>query len=95
MLPDRVSNPGLLTYVSDALPIALRGPAITMACAWQAKPRPKTSHVSLIGHELIPQGLFIINFFHFNHLSCKGDRRVFGSTHISYITRYTTRTAVR
>ena len=29
MLPDRVSNPGPLTYVSDALPIALRGPATT------------------------------------------------------------------
>ena len=28
MLPDRVSNPGLLTYESGALPIALRGPAI-------------------------------------------------------------------
>ena len=28
MLPDRVSNPGPLTYESDALPIALRGPAI-------------------------------------------------------------------
>ena len=27
MLPDRVSNPGPLTYVSSALPIALRGPA--------------------------------------------------------------------
>ena len=27
MLPDRVSNPGPLTYGSDALPIALRGPA--------------------------------------------------------------------
>ena len=27
MLPDRVSNPGRLTYESDALPIALRGPA--------------------------------------------------------------------
>ena len=27
MLPDRVSNPGPLTYVSGALPIALRGPA--------------------------------------------------------------------
>ena len=30
MLPDRVSNPGPLTYESGALPIALRGPAITM-----------------------------------------------------------------
>ena len=27
MLPDRVSNQGPLTYESDALPIALRGPA--------------------------------------------------------------------
>ena len=27
MLPDRVSNPGPLTYESDALPITLRGPA--------------------------------------------------------------------
>ena len=27
MWPDRVSNPGPPTYESDALPIALRGPA--------------------------------------------------------------------
>ena len=27
MWPDRVSNPGPLTYVSGALPTALRGPA--------------------------------------------------------------------
>ena len=26
MLPDRVSNPGPMTYESGALPIALRGP---------------------------------------------------------------------
>ena len=30
MLPDRVSNPGPLTYESGALPIALRGPADDM-----------------------------------------------------------------
>ena len=30
MLPDRVSNPGLLTYESGALQIALRGPAICL-----------------------------------------------------------------
>ena len=30
MLPDRVSNPGPLTYESGALPIALRGPATEM-----------------------------------------------------------------
>ena len=29
MLPDRVSNPGPLTYESGALPIALRGPAMS------------------------------------------------------------------
>ena len=28
MLPDRVSNPGALTYESGALQIALRGPAV-------------------------------------------------------------------
>ena len=31
MLPDRVSNPGPLTYESGALPIALRGPALVCA----------------------------------------------------------------
>ena len=33
MLPDRVSNPGPLTYESGALPIALRGPAIAAPMA--------------------------------------------------------------
>ena len=31
MWPDRVSNPGPLTYESGALPIALRGPALSMS----------------------------------------------------------------
>ena len=30
MLPDRVSNPGPLTYESGALPIALRGPTFVI-----------------------------------------------------------------
>ena len=30
MLPDRVSNPGPLTYESGAPPIALRGPAVAL-----------------------------------------------------------------
>ena len=35
MLPDRVSNPGPLTYESGALPIALRGPASDKeSCIW-------------------------------------------------------------
>ena len=37
MLPDRVSNPGPLTYESGALPIALRGPEeIRMDCSADA-----------------------------------------------------------
>ena len=31
MLPDRVSNPGPLTYESGALPIALRGTAAVLS----------------------------------------------------------------
>ena len=31
MLPDRVSNPGPLTYESGALPTALRGPAVLLS----------------------------------------------------------------
>ena len=34
MLPDRVSNPGPLTYESGALPIALRGPASVKVDRW-------------------------------------------------------------
>ena len=33
MLPDRVSNPGPLTYEPGALPIALRGPATWVVSA--------------------------------------------------------------
>ena len=35
MLPDRVSNPGPLTYESGALPIALRGPAFSKGLSAQ------------------------------------------------------------
>ena len=39
MLPDRVSNPGPLTYESGALPIALRGPATPLEanCSFQGE----------------------------------------------------------
>ena len=40
MLPDRVSNPGPLTYESGALPIALRGPALL--ASWQASSAKST-----------------------------------------------------
>ena len=35
MWPDRVSNPGPLTYESGALPTALRGPALSLAAVWK------------------------------------------------------------
>ena len=41
MLPDRVSNPGPLTYESGVLPIAPRGPALF---------RPDTGFVVLCKH---------------------------------------------
>ena len=37
MLPDRVSNPGPLTYKSGALPIALRGPAVSQVIYFRVK----------------------------------------------------------
>ena len=37
MLPDRVSNPGPLTYESDALPTALRGPVSSGTSASQGE----------------------------------------------------------
>ena len=37
MLPDRVSNPGPLTYESGALPIALRGPALWSEATFKEK----------------------------------------------------------
>ena len=45
MLPDRVSNPGPLTYESGALPIALRGPA-------------KRDKIGIIFHITPLQGMF-------------------------------------
>ena len=45
MLPDRVSNPGPLTYESGALPIALRGPAF-IPWIWES---------TFAGNNLFPQ----------------------------------------
>ena len=43
MLPDRVSNPGPLTYESGALPIALRGPA-----QWGIIPQKNVGGVTVV-----------------------------------------------
>ena len=52
MWPDRVSNPGPLTYESGALPTALRGPAM-------AKSTPD-EHPSLVIKMLLKQTKFAI-----------------------------------
>ena len=46
MLPDRVSNPGPLTYESGALPIALRGPAFNE----EFSPRVPLAHPHNVQH---------------------------------------------
>ena len=43
MLPDRVSNPGPLTYESGALPIALRGPCFVQALGHMRAPFDRNS----------------------------------------------------
>ena len=46
MLPDRVSNPGPLTYKSGALPIALCGPAPSSS--------EPTDNLNFLGPENLP-----------------------------------------
>ena len=52
MLPDRVSNPGPLTYESGALPIALRGPADMQ--------RTRTVTPPIFFKELCPFAIFVM-----------------------------------
>ena len=62
MLPDRVSNPGPLTYESGALPIALRGPAYIYIYIYREREReiinqlcrkmPKNIFMAQLGFEL-------------------------------------------
>ena len=51
MLPDRVSNPGPLTYESGALPIALRGPASNI-CDFVLNQRGKIGGAKLLSTSL-------------------------------------------
>ena len=52
MLPDRVSNPGPLTYESGALPIALRGPA-----PFETNGKLMTLGVPILKHFRVIRGL--------------------------------------
>ena len=56
MLPDRVSNPGPLTYESGALPIALRGPYMFISAfhyiyliGYGPQEMPRCWHVGVFG----------------------------------------------
>ena len=53
MLPDRVSNPGPLTYESGALPIALRGQVITSQRSIAPPHPPPSPHAPLMPGFLI------------------------------------------
>ena len=53
MLPDRVSNPGPLTYESGVLPIALRGPAIENKCKMQSHFFPKAGDINSLNSLVI------------------------------------------
>ena len=48
MLPDRVSNPGPLTYESGALQIALRSPALLLDGFFSPKCNPKNLNLFYI-----------------------------------------------
>ena len=63
MWPDRVSNPGPLTYESGALPIALRGPA---SFGHSECNRVKTT--TLIRPILIVGFYYIYAFLQFKHI---------------------------
>ena len=62
MLPDRVSNPGPLTYESGALPIALRGPAKS-----ELERKNRTAHIYGISNANFENSIAS----HFYYLLCK------------------------
>ena len=71
MLPDRVSNPGPLTYESGALPIALRGPtptekrspAVQWTKCWRADIAVSGSIPAEDGNPFPSKGCYIANNF--------------------------------
>ena len=63
MLPDRVSNPGPLTYESGVLPIALRSPAKT-------KRKEKCEYYTVILQLHTNKSLLIFQNFDFLYVVC-------------------------
>ena len=89
MLPDRVSNPGPLTYESGALPIALRGPAkvnLYKIHVYLFKLRIDLFNISLILDNSLDFTQFtrglLLHFFFFSVLIV-----VLNCVYIQYVTR--------
>ena len=67
MLPDRVSNPGPLTYESGALPIALRGPPkVVIITNWgkdknQISPKLYSCFPYVVSHNLKPKNARLVD----------------------------------
>ena len=74
MLPDRVSNPGPLTYESGALPIALRGPELLN---WNHKTM-KSCYKSLLNNLLVSSEKIPYSF-------CKPQKLRSACAFVSYI----------
>ena len=67
MLPDRVSNPGPLTYESGTLPIALRGPATlldVMQKQWTIRLTITRSHACNVTRNWVCIGRVMKQLFH-------------------------------
>ena len=79
MLPDRVSNPGPLTYESGALPIALRGPTLYRmrmlgycnVYQWtilkRTSPEVKCLHLTSSKHEMYTSSVSNVIYHKFSH----------------------------
>ena len=67
MWPDWVSNPGLLTYESGALPTALCGPAISLAYRFKVlehmSEQTMQTQIRLLLEEQSDQGLHYLLFY--------------------------------
>ena len=92
MLPDRVSNPGPLTYESGALPIALRGPAVYIYIYYENVFPPPLYYLYIVVFSIFcihitnitDNSLFVV--FSYVHLKQISHRKAFESfiqSHIS------------
>ena len=72
MLPDRVSNPGPLTYESGALPIALRGPALVVCVASGMKQTEnRESHRGVARPDILMKQAFLRYIIEYVHLQAR------------------------